>query len=435
MKKKYIAGAVGVALVGFAGFNQFSYAKNLKQVLDDLVYTINTSDFPEQEVSAELSTHQSGTFSSTGIMTLTAGPSRDPMTFELAYKIVHGPTTFLTGSDYHVEITNTQIGGQGDKTITSTLLNGKPVMLSGHMAPEKLTGELTVPIIALKEGDIELDSTPITAAFTLTDFGNGGSAVYDISAHIPSLHFNSPDETLELTDGTLLIDSEYDIDTGKIKAALNIAGASVINKRAQRDNEYIGIKGLSLTTSTDIDEQLIHNVSLTFDQLEDNIQLLSDAEFSYTLAGIDGKAILDIVDISQYAAQEDWSEHRLQQAIEEIIMDRGDQLLAHNPSLEINRIKATLNDELLIDGKGLVKLYAARLPENFVRSVLDNPYSLNPQNVEKAIFADVEARLGQSAGAAIAMLDPSAAALLAESGETFSFKMKDGNVTLNGKQL
>ncbi|MFD1007705.1 hypothetical protein, partial [Oceanisphaera ostreae] len=67
--------------------------------------------------------------------------------------------------------------------------------------------------------------------------------------------------------------------------------------------------------------------------------------------------------------------------------------------------------------------------------IMRRPCPPNPQELIKAILVDFEAKLGDKASETAANINPMAAALMSGSGNKFTFKIENGETTMNGERL
>ncbi|MDP5291994.1 DUF945 family protein [Oceanimonas sp. CHS3-5] len=437
MKTKKIAAAVAaVTVVGFVGINQAGYKGQVKAGVDNIIEQLNDARLFGEEINAELASHDGGVFSSNGVITVKAGSDYRPTEFRINYTVAHGLTTVLGGASYEAEIINSVMDGNDEKTLTSVLLNDQPVIINGSLGSDSIDGTLTVPAIEFSEGRGGLEAKPIIAEFYASNFNEYGSpGLYEVQASVPLIKFKDRREGFELTDGVLELTNEFDGEKGNGEFSLELNKLTVINEGYRRDSERVEVKDLAIAMDLDLQEEFSSNLSLQFDELNANGDSLSDVEVSYSLAGIDGASIVDVIKMTQKAAKEDWSEYRLQQSIEGALRERADSLLAYNPKLEINRIKAKMNGDLLIDAEGIAKLDSSKLPKDFLKSAFEYNRAPNPQEFIKAILVDFEAELGKSASDMASTINPMAAAILSESGDKFTFKIEDGETTMNGERI
>ncbi|MFD1009148.1 DUF945 family protein [Oceanisphaera ostreae] len=297
------------------------------------------------------------------------GPEYRPTEFEVGYTVNHGVTTFLTGASYDVNIINSVMDGNDEMTLTSVLFNGEPITVNGSLGGDSIKGILTVPTAEFSEGRNGLKTKAIVTEFYASDFDDNGSPyVYEVLTKIPFLTFTDRREAFELTGVSLALMSEFDGEKGSGTLSLEVHEASVTKESNSRENEHLELKDLAITMGIDLKDELTSDFALEFDEINIDGQSLSDVEISYTLAGIDSKSIVDIINLGQKAAKEGWSEHRVQKSVEKVLMERADNLLTYNPRLEINRIKAKMNGDLLIDAEGIAKLDASKLPQGFLKS-------------------------------------------------------------------
>lgn len=434
--KKIVVAIAAVATIGFIGINQVGYQGEVESGIENIVNQLNEARLFGEDFDAELTSLEGGIFSSSGIIAVKTGPEYRPTEFEVGYTVNHGVTTFLTGASYDVNIINSVMDGNDEVTLTSVLFNGEPITVNGSLDGDSIKGILTVPTAEFSEGRNGLKTKAIVTEFYASDFDDNGSPyVYEVLTKIPFLTFTDRREAFELTGVSLALMSEFDGEKGSGTLSLEVHEASVTKESNSRENEHLELKDLAITMGIDLKDELTSDFALEFDEINIDGQSLSDVEISYTLAGIDSKSIVDIINLGQKAAKEGWSEHRVQKSVEKVLMERADNLLTYNPRLEINRIKAKMNGDLLIDAEGIAKLDASKLPQGFLKSSFEYNRPPNPQELIKAILVDFEAKLGDKASETAANINPMAAALMSGSGNKFTFKIENGETTMNGERL
>src|SRR5690554_2659993 len=89
MKKAYIAAAVAIAVVGFAGVQQVKYKAQVNAGVEQLTKQINTSVLLENKFQAKLHSQQSSYFSSTGVITVATTAADDLNELEIEYTVSH----------------------------------------------------------------------------------------------------------------------------------------------------------------------------------------------------------------------------------------------------------------------------------------------------------------------------------------------------------
>ncbi|WMC12101.1 DUF945 family protein [Oceanimonas pelagia] len=437
MKTKKIAAAVAaVVAVGAVAINQAGYREQVKNGVDNLVEQLNDARMFGEDLQAELVSHEEGVFSSSGVITVKADSGYRPTEFQLTYTVNHGLTTLLTGASYQAELINSIMDGNAQQTMTSVLLDGKPVVIEGSLGSDSIDGTLTVPAISFAESRGGLETRPMVAAFSASEFDNEGTpGIYEVQADVPFIKFRDRREGFELKDASLELTSEFDGKEGNGELSLAVNEAIVIQDGYRRNSGKTKLKDLAVAMNFDLEEEFSSEFSLAFGEFNANGESLSNVELSYTLAGIDGQSILELIKLSEQATREGWSERRLQQSVEHVFRARADDLLAYNPELEIKRMKADINGELLIDAEGIARLDASKLPQDFLKSSFEYNRAPNPQALINAIVVDFEARLGKNASNMASALNPMAAAILSESGDRFTFRIEDGETTLNGERI
>lgn len=434
--KKIAAAVAAVVAVGVVAINQTGYQGQVKTGVDNLVEQLNNTHMFGESLQAELTSHQGGVFSSSGVIAVKADSGYRPTEFKLNYTVNHGLTAFLTGATYDAELINSVMDGNDKKTITSVLLDGQSVVIEGSLGSDSIDGTLTVPAIKFSEGRGGLEAQPMMAEFYVGDFDDQGTPrVYEVLAGIPFIKFQDRREGFELKDGSLELSSEFDGKEGNGAMSLAVNNATITKEGRRQHNEKIELKDLAVAMNFDLEEEFSSEFNLEFGEFTTNGESLSNVEVGYKLAGIDGQSIIDIIKLSEQATQEGWSERRIQQSVESIFRERADNLLAYNPELKIKRIKADMNGELLIDAEGMARLDASKLPRDLLKSSFEYNRAPSPQKFMNAILVDFEAELGKNASNMASALNPMAAGILSESGDKFTFKIEDGETTLNGERI
>lgn len=430
MKKTYMAVAIAaVVAVGYAGIKQVSYQNHVKAGVENIVEQLNDTAILGEQFDVTIKSQQGGLMSSSGVILLNDSNTRRLTEFQVEYTVNHGLTSLLAGPSYTAKVTNPVMKGNDKKTITSLILNGEPVVIEGSMNGDGIDGEMTIPNIDFAEGGNEVIVKPITVEFSADSFNDDGQPEnFELTANAPQFTLKERNNTIEFSGGTLAINNRFDGEEGEGQATIAVAEASIEGR-----NQSISIKSFEVEVASKVDDEFSTTLAVNLGSFEGEGQNFSDGELKYQISGLDGKAFVKILEIAQKGAKDGWSDREIKKAVEGVMNERGDQLLAKNPQFELQSLQFKQNGAEIISASGVAKLNAKELPENYLQDGLRS--QPNPQALMDAVSVDFSANLGKDAKDFFGGFSPMAAAVLEGSGDQFTFKLEKGQMTMNGDKI
>lgn len=433
MKKSYITAAVAVVVIGLAGVQQVRFQHQVEQQVEQLVRNMNTYDYTKEFIHANLLHQESGLFASSGTMVVTTKEDKQPSQFEIAYTVHHGPTALLTGARYEVDITNTLLEGDNEETLTSVFFQDKPITVRGSMRSDSTKGVFTIPEVNFTMDNNTFVSAPVVTNFEASRFNAYGNPdQYTLNGHLPSFLATNDFTTADITNVRFSAYNDFTKKGGRGGAETSLEALQIV-----QDNEQVlRIEDMTFDTELKIKRELVNTFHLAFETLEVLDYSFTNGQFDQTLKGIDGPAMLDIVDVAEQAQYEQWEESEMIEGFLNVLKAHADTLIAQNPTYKVDRLHAHLNGELFVQAEGALTLNASKLPDNFMRNILESKSDISSAlQAANAVEVNVQAEFGEELAATIAHFNPELAAMLANFGEKLTFELKDGQPVLNGESL
>ncbi|MBU2963871.1 DUF945 family protein [Amphritea sp. 2_MG-2023] len=428
MKKTYIAVAIAAAaVVGYAGVKQVSYQDHVKAGVENLVEQLNDTTILGEQFDVTIKSQQGGLMSSSGVILLNDSNTRRPTEFQVEYTVNHGLTSLLTGPSYTAKITNPVMKGNDEKTITRLVLDGQPIVVEGNMKSDSIDGEMIIPNIDFAERSSAMTVKPITVEFSADNFNDEGRPEnFEMTADMPEFMLKERHSVIGFSGGKLFVNNSFDGEEGEGQATIEIAEASI---------EGITIKSFGVDIASKVDDEFTTSLAVNLGSFEGEGQHLSDGELKYKISGLDGKAVVKILEVAQEGAKYGWSDREMKQAVEGVMNERADQLLAQNPQFELQSFQFKQNGAHIINASGVAKLDAEKLPEHYLQDGFKSRSGANPQALMNAAFVDFSANIGKEAKDLVGRFNPMAAAMLEKNGDKFTFKLEKGQMTMNGDKI
>ncbi|RTE66575.1 DUF945 family protein [Amphritea opalescens] len=428
MKKTYIAVAIAAAaVVGYAGVQQVSYQDHVRAGVEKLVEQLNDTTILGEQFDVTIKSQQGGLMSSSGVILLNDSNTRRPTEFQVEYRVNHGLATLLAGPSYTAKITNPVMKGNDEKTITSLVLDGQPVVVEGYMKGDSIDGEMIIPNIDFAENSSAMTVKPITVEFSADSFDEEGRPEnFELTANMPEFMLKERHSAIGLSGGKLFMNNSFDGEEGEGQATIEIAEASI---------DGVSIKSFGVDIASKVDDEFTTSLAVNLGSLEGEGQSLSDGELKYKISGLDGKAVVKIIEVAQEGARHGWSDREMKHAVEGVLNERADQLLAQNPQFELQSFQFKQNGADIINASGVAKLDAEKLPEHYVQDGLKSRRGPDPQALMNAAFVDFSASFGKEAKDLVGMFNPMVAAMLEANGDQFTFKLEKGQMTMNGDKI
>ncbi len=363
--KKTISIIVGSALIGGVGYGAYQQSRFQSQVqtaVASMVTEIDGYRIEDQRLSAALSEHGGGLFSSEGLVTITAGPADKLSVLEISYRVDHDALTLVNGARFEARAHNTLLGGSSVKTITGLLFGGRAVEMWGQILPGAVTGTTRVPEISLAENEVVITSAALVGDWTLQLTEQGVSADnYRASWSLPEFSFSEnrtvPSRlSFRNLSGTVSRTVDAGGDRGEMNMTLDMLRFSGAQGAAQAG-------GIVLSSATEVAEMAMSTMRFSINTAKVQGMDVGPAALDLRVDRIDGDAVRQFVSLLERAQQEQWDEARVSREFEKLVVLAGDKLLQNDPIL-------TLNDlNLAISGKGDARISgSARLDHNKLTS-------------------------------------------------------------------
>lgn len=435
MRKRYIAAAVAVAVVGLAGAQQHRYQKTIRTTVDQLTNEINTSYFNDNTVHASVHSQRSHLFSSSGVLTLVTTDASEPTEIELEYTVSHGPMAIFMGAQYNVNIANNLLWGKRDKTITKQIFNDQNITIDGSLRPHSITGTLTLPSIRIAEEGHGIHTQPVISRFSASRFNEyGWPNKYQVSIEAPAFVLTAPELDVDIQNSFFIVNNNFNKNSGFATGRLAIEQASALYKGDSHEPSQWSLNQLELSSKLDINEELKNTFLFTLDNLSSGKQRISDTQLSYSFHGIDGQTVLDFMQLIDTAQYEEWLDYEYNDAIRQFILEREQSLLAFNPQFNLDYLKSNFNGNLLVNASGTAELDMQHLPANFISSVAEGDRQNIGLQFLEALIMEFEVELGDNAIQLLESMNPIAAAVVTNLGQEIVFKMKYGEVSFNDNE-
>ena len=433
MKKSYIAAAVAVVVIGLAGVQQVRFQKQVDHQIEEAVRNINTYEYTSEIMHASLLEKESSVFASSGMLLITTKEGKQPSQFEVTYTVNHGPTSLLTGARYEVDITNTLFEGDNEETLTSLFFQGKPITLRGSMRSDSTEGVLTIPEVNFSMDNDTFVSAPLVTNFKASRFDQYGNPdQYTLDGHLPSFLATNDKATADLTNFHFSAYNDFNKKGGKGGAQTSLEGLHI----AQNNEQLLHIENINFDTHLEVKSEFVTKFQLAFEKLEWFGYSFTNGQFDQTVKGIDGPAMLEVIEVAEQAQREQWEYADTLESIVNVLKGHADTLIAQSPSYEVNHLNADLNGALFVQAEGAVTLNASKLPDNFMTNILESNAPIgNALQAANAVEVNVQAAFGKELAATIAQFNPELAAMLVNFGESLTFELKDGQPILNGESL
>lgn len=433
MKKTHIAAAVAVVVIGLAGVQQVRFQKQVEQQVEQLVRNMNTYDYTKEFIHASLLHKESGLFSSSGMLLITTKEDQQPSQFEVAYTVNHGPASLLTGARYEVDITNPLLEGDNEETLTSVFFQGQPITLNGSMRNDSVNGVLTVPEVNFTMDNNTFVSAPVVTNFKASRFDEYGNPdKYSLDGHLPTFLATNDTATADITSVRFSAHNDFNKKGGQGSAEMSLEALQVV----QDNQPVLRVENMSFDTQLEIKRELVNTANMSFDTLDVLGYSFTNAHFDQSLKGIDGPAMLEIVEVAEQAQYEQWEEADILEGFINVLKAHSDTLISQNPSYEVSRLNADLNGELFMQAEGKLTLNARKLPDNFLSNILESKSAISSAlQAANAIEVIVQAEFGQEFTETINQFNPELAAMITNFGEKLTFELKDGQPILNGESL
>ncbi|MCY0965087.1 DUF945 family protein [Parathalassolituus penaei] len=422
---KYLVSGVAVLALTGSGWAQYQLGQEVGARVDEQLNPETLSRWSGVPVEVLANDQQRGLLETRGSVRLATPTSDVPVDMTVEYVIHH---SLLGGIHWEADLPTLYVGGPVNLSLTDQMFAGKPLHVSGEMGLSKATGTLLVPETNwLVEDNDRLSIEAFPVQFQLELDGDNRLSAYESKAEVPPMHLDGTDVSL-LVSG-LSWEHRYEGSPEHLLGQFDLT----IHEIRENSSLPVVASGITNHVETRIATEVASTMSFGIETINSPLGTMNNLLLQTSFGGLDGSLTRQLLDQLDDAGQSGDPELVMEE-LSRFLEQHADQWFARAPWFRLDHFRFDQGDEPFIDLSGNLTLQTGQLPDDFF-SVLMKGDAVDSQALMGVLDASVDMALSQDAIALATLSNPLMGDLLASNGPAISFRISQGQMTLNGNRL
>lgn len=425
---KYLVSGVVLVLIAGGGWAQYQLGQEAGRRIDQQLAPDTLSRWTGMPVEVLANEQHSGWLETRGSVRLATPSSDIPLDMTVEYVIHHRLTDVVSGFEWSASLTTLYVGGPVNVSLIDQVFGGQPVLVDGRAEPGQVSGVVTVPAASwVLDGIDTLEAQAFPIRFGLQQGENLRLGAYNSQADVPPIRISGPDLKLEING--LGWRHEYSGQADVLAGHLDLAIAEI---RAQNGMAFVAT-GIHNRMDTRISTELESHLSFSIEHIQSPLGEMQGLLLETAFGGLDGSLTRQLLDQLDDASQSG-DPALVMVELNRFLEQNADQWFSRAPWFRLEHFRFNQGDEPFIDLSGNLTLQTSRLAPDFFAGWMKGAMP-DPLDLMNVLDASVDMSLSQDAIALATLSNPLMGDLLANNGPAFSFRMSQGQMTLNGNPL